>query len=53
MDRSSDYRRRAAEADRKAEDAETPTDAEAQERIAAAWRQLADDADDGQREARL
>ena len=44
MDRRSDYMRRAEEADRQAEDAPTPEDVEAYERVAAAWRQLADDA---------
>jgi hypothetical protein len=44
MDRPTDYMRRAEEAERQAEEAPTADDVEAYERVAAAWRQLAEDA---------
>jgi hypothetical protein len=44
MDRREDYLRRAETAERQADAADTPTDQEAYARVAAAWRQLADDA---------
>ncbi len=44
MDRRNDYMRRAEAAERQAEDAPTREDVEAYERVAAAWRQLAEDA---------
>jgi hypothetical protein len=43
MDRRTDYLRRAEEAERQAEAAPRPDDVEAYERVAAAWRQLAED----------
>jgi hypothetical protein len=44
MERTLDYQRRAEFAERQARDAKSEGDVEAYERVAAAWRQLAEDA---------
>jgi hypothetical protein len=53
MERTQDYQRRAELAERQAREAVSEGDVEAFERVAAAWRQLADDAARQDEEGRL